>query len=103
MKENNVLSSLCYFSIFFAPFLFPIVVYFLANGKVKYHAKSALWNHLIPYIAILIGAVASGVIGVKGGTETGMGGLVIIAIVIAIAIYCFIWNIVKGIKVLKEN
>ncbi|MEB9979899.1 DUF4870 domain-containing protein, partial [Bacillus cereus] len=27
MKGNNILSSLCYFSIFFAPFLLPIIVY----------------------------------------------------------------------------
>ncbi|MES9729948.1 DUF4870 domain-containing protein, partial [Bacillus safensis] len=26
MRENKILSSLCYFSIFFAPFLFPIIV-----------------------------------------------------------------------------
>ncbi|MGM2834189.1 DUF4870 domain-containing protein, partial [Bacillus cereus group sp. Bce025] len=26
MKGNNILSSLCYFSIFFAPFLLPIIV-----------------------------------------------------------------------------
>ncbi|NQD52466.1 DUF4870 domain-containing protein, partial [Bacillus altitudinis] len=35
MRENKILSSLCYFSIFFAPFLFPIIVYFLGKDEVK--------------------------------------------------------------------
>ncbi|MGG0188230.1 DUF4870 domain-containing protein, partial [Bacillus rhizoplanae] len=55
MKSNNILSSLCYFSIFFAPFLFPIIVFFIAEGDVKYHAKKALWTHIIPFIILFGG------------------------------------------------
>ncbi|AQR76809.1 DUF4870 domain-containing protein [Paenibacillus larvae] len=105
MKENNVLSSLCYFSIFFAPFLFPIVVYFLANGEVKYHAKKALWTHLVPYVALIIGLVVTGVAGINEGTGTvaSYSAVATFCIFAVIGIYFFIWNIVKGIKVLKEN
>ncbi|WP_240514898.1 DUF4870 domain-containing protein, partial [Bacillus cereus] len=54
---NVILSSLCYFSIFFAPFFFPILLYLICEGEVKYHAKKAFWTHLIPYLSIIIGFI----------------------------------------------
>ncbi|MGE8203909.1 DUF4870 domain-containing protein [Heyndrickxia sp. NPDC080065] len=106
MKENNILSSLCYFSIFFAPFLFPIIVYFLASGDVKYHAKKSLWTHLIPYLILFVGIGAFGGIGASGILEANQiaaGWVITYIVFIFIGIYFFIWNIVKGIKVLKGS
>ncbi|MBE7127847.1 DUF4870 domain-containing protein [Bacillus mycoides] len=104
MKGNNILSSLNYFSIFFAPFLFPIITYFVAEEEVKYHAKKALWSHLIPLVTVIIGLAISGAIGFSSLSENALGIAVSVTVVIAsiINIYYFIWNIVKGIKVLKE-
>ncbi|KEK24027.1 DUF4870 domain-containing protein [Bacillus gaemokensis] len=104
MKGNNVLSSLSYFSIFFAPFLLPIIIYFVAEEEVKCHAKKALWTHLIPYVTIFIGFLVSGALSFSTLTENTIGISLIGTFVIAFAasIYYFIWNIVKGVKVLKE-
>lgn len=104
MKGNNILASLSYLSIFFAPLLFPIIVYFVAEEDVKYHAKKALWTHLIPYVTLFIGFAVSGIFGVSGMDGNAIGIAVIATFVIAciISIYYFVWNIVKGIKVLKE-
>ncbi|MDM5188002.1 DUF4870 domain-containing protein [Bacillus sp. DX4.1] len=102
MKGNNILSSLNYFSIFFAPLFFPIIIYFLAEEDVKYHAKKALETHLVPYITLFIGIIVAGISGFY--TENVIGIPLIITLVIAfvINIYYFIWNIVKGFKVLKK-
>ncbi|PEE40966.1 DUF4870 domain-containing protein [Bacillus pseudomycoides] len=104
MEGNNILSSLSYFSIFFAPLLFQIIIYFVAEEEVKYHAKKALWTHLIPYVTIIIGLTISGALGFSSINENAIGIAVIVTFAIAfiINIYYFIWNIVKGVKVLKE-
>lgn len=39
MKENKLLSALSYWSIFFAPILFPILVWILGNESTALHAK----------------------------------------------------------------
>ncbi|MEH6888806.1 DUF4870 domain-containing protein [Bacillus sp. JJ864] len=103
MKGNQILSSLCYFSIFFAPFLLPIIVYFIAEDDVKYHAKKALWTHVIPYVILFGGLALSGVFGLSMGESRGVGIAIIATYVIfaVVGIYYFVWNIVKGVKVLK--
>ncbi|HEK9102519.1 DUF4870 domain-containing protein [Bacillus pfraonensis] len=103
MKGNNILSSICYFSIFFAPFLFPIIVYFIAEDDVKYHAKKALWTHVLPFAILFSGLALSGVFGLSFGESTSVEiGIVVTYVVFAIVgIYYFLWNIMKGIKVLR--
>ncbi|OZI12663.1 DUF4870 domain-containing protein [Bacillaceae bacterium SAS-127] len=102
MRANQVLSSLCYFSIFFAPFLFPIIVYFVADEEVKSHAKSAFWSHVIPFLVLVVGIILSGVLGIgtQGEIAVGIGIVVTYGIFALIGLCFFIWNIVKGIKVL---
>ncbi|WJE54233.1 DUF4870 domain-containing protein [Bacillus cereus] len=102
MKGNNILSSLCYFSIFFALFLFPIIVYFIAEDDVKSHAKKALWTHIFPYAILFGGLALSGVFGLSFGESASVGiGMVITCVTFAaVGIYYFIWNIVKGVRVL---
>ncbi|WP_243526244.1 DUF4870 domain-containing protein [Bacillus pseudomycoides] len=104
MKGNNILSSLSYFSIFFAPILLPIIIYFVAEEEVKYHAKKALWTHLIPCVTVIIGLAISGVVQFSTLSESAVGIALLgtIAIAFILSIYYFIWNIVKGIKVLKK-
>lgn len=105
MDQNKVFSSLCYFSIFFAPFLFPIVMYFIVDNKeVKGHAKKSLLSHIIPFIAyiIIIGFLVGGaVIDTTGDVFfwVFISGMLIVGIM-SVAIY--IYNIVKGIKVLTN-
>ncbi|GIP61455.1 membrane protein [Virgibacillus pantothenticus] len=105
MKPNNILSSLCYFSVFFAPFLFPIIVYFLADTNVKQHAKRALGMHLVPFITIVGLIIAFVTAGVSNMNETISGGLILITGILAVIIniYYFILNLISGVKVLNEN
>ncbi|WP_059172053.1 DUF4870 domain-containing protein [Bacillus sp. FJAT-27445] len=103
MDTKKILSGLCYFSIFFAPFLFPIVVYFVAEDSItKEHAKKALLSHLIPFAAIpfaLLGAVMGMGFDPGAGFGFAMLGMAVYGILSLIVI---IWNVIKGIKVIQE-
>ncbi|ASS98229.1 MULTISPECIES: DUF4870 domain-containing protein [Geobacillus] len=108
MSTNKVLSALCYFSVFFAPFILPIVVYFVVEDlEVKRHAKRALVSHLIPAVTILlfIALAASPVLFGHWGEESLLfgGGLVWLGFLVAGAVnlVVVVWNVIKGIQVLK--
>ncbi len=119
-NNNRVISSLCYFSIFFAGFILPVIVYFaVKEQEVKRHAKRALLSHLLLLVPTIIGviifmAVVAGAGFYSYSFETGspdassndgmwiMGAWLIFIVVEAIlSLGVFIWNIVQGIKVLK--
>ncbi|PEU16089.1 DUF4870 domain-containing protein [Bacillus sp. AFS019443] len=104
MKGNNILSSLSYFSIFFAPFLLPLIIYFVAEEKVKYHAKKALWTHIIPCVTIIISIAIFGIIDSSTLNENTIKIVAVGTFAITFIMNCYylILNIVKGIKVLKE-
>ncbi|MDW0110851.1 DUF4870 domain-containing protein [Sporosarcina aquimarina] len=60
MDQTRLLSSLSYFSVFFAPLLLPFIVWLVAdNQKVKYHSKRALISHLIPTILLVAASLIS--------------------------------------------
>jgi Domain of unknown function (DUF4870) len=108
VNANKVLASLCYFSIFFAGFIFPIIVYFVADHpEVKHHAKKALLSHLIPAATILLFVVSAIFAGwTGGGSDVSFwvgSGLVWIGFIVAgiVNLVVVIWNIIRGIQVLK--
>ena len=53
MNGNKILAALSYFSVLFAPILFPIIVWIVGDAETKPHAKRALWTHIIPSIVHL--------------------------------------------------
>ena len=101
MEANKILSSLCYFSVFFAPFLFPIIVYFVAKDlAVKSHSKRAFFSHLLPFITIIILFLIS-IFSLNGmGSGAGFAFFGGIALAFIINFVVFVWNIIQGIKVL---
>jgi hypothetical protein len=111
MNSNKVLASLCYFSILFAGFIFPIIVYFVADDpEVKKHAKKAFLSHCIPVatIAAIVFFIIAGIF--MGATQQYSdvsllvgSGLVWIGFAIAgvVNLVVVVWNIIKGIQVLK--
>lgn len=104
MNGNKVLSALSYFSILFAPILFPIIVWIVGDYETRSHAKRALWTHIIPSIATFIGLAVLGImdVGFNHSDKTlAIGSVITVCICALISLYYFIWNMVKGIKVLK--
>jgi hypothetical protein len=103
LETNKLLSSLCYFSIFFAGFIFPIIVYFVSTDfDTKRHAKSAFLSHLLPLIALPL--VIAGIFFDIGILSVGSGLPVFIFTAIGfsllISLIVVTWNVYKGIKVL---
>ncbi|WP_019413835.1 DUF4870 domain-containing protein [Paenisporosarcina sp. TG20] len=116
MDNRRLLSALCYFSILFAPFLLPIIVYFISpDTEVKYHAKRSIISHLIPvalgiigFIVLMVGSLTMyNTMSPSIGTSTSFDFLtasvpLLFMLVYAIlSIIVLIWNIVQGIKVLQ--
>ncbi|MBF0705660.1 MULTISPECIES: DUF4870 domain-containing protein [Bacillales] len=96
MSVEKVMSSLCYFSVFFAPFLFPIIVYFVVKDEeVSYHAKRSIVSHLLPFLTILLALVAVFMMDI--GVVIILGFLLFSLLNVIV----FVWNIVKGIQVLR--
>lgn len=104
METNKVLSALCYFSILFAGFIFPLVVFFVTDdARVKAHAKKAFLSHLIPMIPLVLFVIAV-INDIVGNSEAVFPalGLIGIGLSILLSLIVLIWNIVKGVKVLKS-
>ena len=106
MDNSKGLSALNYFSVFFAPFIVPIIIYFVSSdSEVKRHSVRALLSHVIPFILGIILVITLFIVGVFSMQANGeqifvtwvlltLGyGLLYLAIVI--------WNVVQGIKVLR--
>nr|WP_263324876.1 DUF4870 domain-containing protein [Neobacillus sp. Marseille-Q6967] len=104
METRKVLSGLCYFSVFFAGFLFPLVV-MLASGDdmTKRHAKSALLSHLIPLIPlpVMIIALINEISNNPDQVPVFTIGTAIVMVIISIIVV--IWNVIKGVKVFVQE
>lgn len=105
---NRILAALSYFSIFFAGFIFPLIVWLLSqNPFEKYHAKRAFISHLLIIPGILLFFI--GILVTFNVTPTAdvspalQGGIVLggMFLFIILSIVLLIWNIVQGIKVLR--
>lgn len=105
METNKVLSALSYFSILFAGFLFPLVVYFVADDeRVKFHAKKALISHLIPLVPLpLLGIGIFMDITGNGGIGSPIIAFIGVGLCIILSIIVLIWNIIKGVNVIRNE
>ena len=117
MDNNRVLSSLCYFSIFFAGFILPLIVYFVATEQeVKSHAKRAFISHLLLIIPTILGIILfifsmaasplnyeMNITNEPSGTGTFLviAWFIFVIVEVVLSIAVFIWNIIQGIKVLR--
>jgi hypothetical protein len=105
MDTRKVLSGLCYFSIFFAGILFPLVVMLASGDEVtKSHAKKAFLSHLIPLIPVplLIFAIFNDINAINNGAIP-VFTLVSAAIMVLISLIVTIWNVIKGVKALMTE
>ncbi len=100
MKSDKLLSSLCYFSVIFAPFLFPIIVFFFSAGEVRSHAQKSLWIHIAPYHSGFIGLSIGVWLSRDGQKEIGIMIMVIAGLIGA---YFLILNFVRGIRLLINS
>ncbi|WP_026583516.1 DUF4870 domain-containing protein [Bacillus sp. J33] len=104
MESRKVLSALSYFSIMFAGFIFPLVVFFASGDpEVKRHAKSAFLSHLIPLIPVPFIIFAGVTQFTVNEQEIPVFFLAGVVIAIILSLIVLIWNIIKGVKVLIQE
>lgn len=104
MESKKVLSALCYFSIFFAGFIFPLVVFFASSdSSTKKHAKKAFLSHIIPAIPLPFLIFTILYEANKGPNAIPIYTIIIICFMVLVSIIVVVWNIVKGVKVFNEN
>lgn len=102
MNQSKIFSSLCYFSLFFAPILVPIIMYYVVDDSiVKKHAKSSMLSHLI----LLVLFIAMMLVAIFVAFEHSISifwFLISIGAYFVISIIVVIWNVIKGIKILAD-
>jgi multisubunit Na+/H+ antiporter MnhE subunit len=98
MEAGKLISSLCYFSIFFAGFIVPLVIYFITNDyEVRHHAKRALVSHILPFFSLFLLLILL-------LPRPYISGLIVLGVLSAVLYFVvIIWNIIKGIQVLMER
>ncbi|MFJ5964463.1 MULTISPECIES: hypothetical protein [unclassified Bacillus (in: firmicutes)] len=106
-RDQSIIASICYFSVFFMPFIVPIVAYFVVDQQeTKRHAKRAFWSHLLPVAAcciLIFGAIPFLLVTQANDSLIPVMTVFILSIVIAISfLISVIWNIIQGIKVLQS-
>ncbi|PTF03969.1 hypothetical protein BUY45_06175 [Staphylococcus devriesei] len=103
LSSNKILSSLCYFSVFFAPFLFPIVIWIISSEYTAHNAKKALAYHALPYICLILAIIIFGTNNTISNSLMFNIMFFIAIILILASIFYVIKNIYMGIKVLLDN
>lgn len=94
---KGLLSSLCYFSIFFAPFLLPIIVWIAVRDEyVRGHARKSILSHIFPVIA----AIPLLYFIITANHAGSVVGFVLLFVVVYLGV--FVYNIYKGIMTLRE-
>ncbi|MEC1750713.1 hypothetical protein [Bacillus mojavensis] len=104
-RNHAIIASLCYFSVFIAPVIVPIVAYFVVDEKeTKRHAVRSLISHIVPFVGWLILFIAflGGAIAIDGESVLPVfvmiGGVIVYFLVV---LGIIIWNVIQGIKVLR--
>lgn len=110
MENQKILSAFSYLSIFFAPFIVPLIVYFVSkDSEVKRHSIRALMSHLIPvvigivfFIIFVFSTLSFSVYDPNAGDQTFLiiwfAGF---AIYLLVSLGIVIWNIVQAVRVIR--
>ncbi|KRL04180.1 DUF4870 domain-containing protein [Liquorilactobacillus oeni] len=104
MPRNKIINALSYLSIFFAPFIFPLIVWIVCVDEpdVRHHAKSAMFLHLFPLILSFIAVILVATTGILTEHAQFTVWLAVLTLAVVLLLDCilFIYNLYKGIKIL---
>lgn len=103
-SDRRLLSSLNYFSLFFAPFFFPFITMMLGSEDMKQHGKRAFISHSLPVVAFLFMMMIFYLSAYTQSSDDPASILVVISmtLLVLITISVVIWNIVQGVKQLRS-
>ncbi|KAF1680637.1 hypothetical protein [Bacillus sp. SKDU12] len=104
-RNQSIIASLCYFSVFIAPIIVPIVAYFVVDEKeTKRHAIRSLISHIVPVAGWLVLFIAFLGVAIAIDSDSVLPVFVMIGgagIYFLVVIGIMIWNVIQGIKVLR--
>ncbi|WP_268872045.1 DUF4870 domain-containing protein [Loigolactobacillus bifermentans] len=105
---KKVLSALCYLSILFAPFLFPLIVWVICHNnepEVRAEAARAMLLHIVPLVIVLVSLIIIGGNGIITNNAQITAGVSFLLLGIAglIDLVLYIYNIYYGIKLLLQH
>jgi len=107
MENQKILSAFSYLSIFFAPFIVPLIVYFVTkDSDIKRHSIRALVSHLVPFVFGILFFIVF-VFSTFSLDPTSSNSTVMIVWFISFAIYVIvslgivIWNIIQAVRVIR--
>ena len=113
VTNHKLVSSLCYFSVFFFPLLLPFVIYLVTDEQeVKNHARRAFISHLIPVILLIAGIIifSFSMFSFENRVTSILSGgfdfwsiapFIFTLIYSALFLVVVVWNIFHGVKLLK--
>ncbi|UEX89267.1 DUF4870 domain-containing protein [Staphylococcus ratti] len=96
--SDKILASLCYFSVFFAPILLPLIVWIVAKPPVSKHAKRSLMYHILPWVLFVLGTL---LISLSQGASTLY--FILTTVIFLGALFFVIYNLYCGVKVLVAH
>lgn len=102
-SNRSLLSALNYFSLFFAPIVFPLITLIFGYKEMKQHGKRAFISHLIPTATLIVIGISYYISAKLAGTQTpnsilvSGGSILIILIMFGV----IVWNVKEGVKQLK--
>ncbi|MCI1891466.1 MAG: DUF4870 domain-containing protein [Schleiferilactobacillus perolens] len=106
MNEHRILRALCYISVLFAPFLFPLIVWIVTDkgSATQSDAKTALWLHIIPFLMTIGIFFLVGVAGLASNSVhfTAFFSVPLMIVFFVVDLGLVIYNLYKGIKILAE-
>lgn len=109
--ENNsistrVINALSYFSIFFLPVIFPLVVWVIARASdnpstVAGNARKAFWTQIFPLLYIIFAILVYSVNAFQDFTiHSGALFGILLTFALLIALLLFVYNVAMGVKML---
>ena len=110
MENKNLLSAFSYLSIFFAPLLVPLAIYFFSKDReVKHHSMRALLSHLIPlalgilfFILFIFSTLSFSLSNPSEGNPSFLIFWIVgFAVYLIVSLGIFIWNIIQAIRIIR--
>ena len=100
---TRIVNALSYFSIFFLPVIFPLIVIARASDdpSVTSNARKAFWSQIFPLLYLIFGALVASINALRNYTFHASALLgILLTFALLIALLLFIYNVAMGVKML---
>ena len=103
--STRIVNALSYFSIFFLPVVFPLIVWIIARASdeasIVHTASKAFWSQIFPLLYVIFAALVVSIGALRSYTfHAGALLGVLLTFALLIALLLFIYNVAMGVKML---